>query len=433
MTSKSKTITKLSLLAALAIISLIAAFLLKGATSANEPAETTFKETGTSVSQKAVMYCENKSEGYFVTNLDLLSFSPRFSSINSHTYYSKLGENEKLIYSAYEYAFENCLESFYLNKEILSACAYNDVELLIFLSLDHPLVEQNFEITTFSSETNKSDFNSDGYLHVEIPAFSRELFEKKLQALGAAQAVVGTLPEDIGEADAAYYLYKKLCNFCEYKGYSGVKDPICYVYDALVTGVSHCDGFANAYSLLLNLAGIPAAEKARYDEPAVKTVVEALGDGEASSEYYKTPTGHTWVTFEIDGAWYDADPSYDSKDRLVSRSVQNLYLAFGLPKNFSTDYSSFDYSALVPECCDSFLRKPACEFKTVDDEGIEKELYRALSASKEGYVFLTFESAEMEDLGRLAKRVCEYADISVYYGRCPSTPVLVYFAFREKD
>lgn len=433
MTTKSKTVTKLSLLAALAILSFFVAFFFRGGTSANTPALTTLKARESAVPEKTVMYFENGSVFKGVTNIDLLSFSPRFSSINSRTYYSKLGENEKLVYSAYEYAFENCLEAFYLNGEILSACAYNDVELLIFLSLDHPLVEQNFEITTSAAKKEEADFNSSGYTYFEIPAFSRELFEKKLQALGAAQAVVGTIPEDTSEADTAYYLYKKLCDFCEYKGYSGVEEPICYVYDALVTGVSHCDGFANAYSLLLNLANIPAAEKARYDEPAVKTVVEALGDGEASSEYYKTPTGHTWVTFEIDGDWYDADPSYDSKDRLVSRSVQNLYLAFGLPKSFSTDYSSFDYSYLVPECCDSFLRKPACEFKTVDDEGIEKELYRALSASTEGYVFLTFETAEMEDLGRLAKRVCEYADISIYYGRCPSTPVLVYFAFREKD
>lgn len=430
MTSNTKIITKLLLLAVLIVVSCaVAAFFGRGSSGGEVSSATNTEKTA--IPEKTVMVYGEGAGITSLSNIDLLSFSPRFSYINSRTYYKNLGESERLIYEAFEYAFENSVGSFYLSREILSECAYNDVELLIFLSLDHPLVEQNFEITTSAATKGVGEFARGDCIYVEIPAFSKELFEKKLQAVGAAQAAVASFPEGTSNAEVSYLLYKKLCNFCEYKGYSGVTEPICYVYDALVKGVSHCDGFANAYSLMLNLAGITAVEKARYDEPAVKTVLETLGDG-TSVEYYKTPTGHTWVTFEIDGKWYDADPSYDSKDRLVSRNVSQLFLAFGLPRGFSTDYSDFDYLQLAPVCCDEFLREPSYEFKTVDDYDIEKKLYSALSSSESGYVFLTFETAEMEDLGRLAQRVCEYADISVYYGRCPSTPVLVYFAFREK-
>lgn len=433
MTAKSKLITKLTLVFLLIITASAAALFLRSAPGKASHSSSTAPTTP-EIKEETVMYCELSGGLKEVTNLDLLSFSPRFSSLNARVYYSHLEKNEQLIYSAYEYAFESSCTVFYLNRSFFRENGFNDVELLIFLSLDHPLVEQNFEITTSPPSEDISEFKKDEYLKCEVPAFSRELYEKKLQALGAAQAIVSSLPEGISQSEAALELYSRLCNFCEYKLYGATEEPVCYVYDALVKGVSHCDGFSNAYSLLLNLAGIRCAEKARYDEPAQKTSLEVIGDtAEAGHEYYKTPTGHTWAVFEIDGKWYDADPSYDSKDRLLSRNVENLFLAFGLPSGFSTDYSAFDYAALAPVCANSFLIKPDCEFKTVDDENAEKLLYAALQGTSRGYVYLTFESAEMEDLRRLAEKVCNYANISVYYGRCRSTPVLVYFSLREKD
>lgn len=433
MTAKSKIATKLMLIAILIITASVVAFFLR---SAPQGETTVFATTPTvpEIEEETVMYCELSGALKEVTNLDLLSYSPRFSSLNARIYYSHLEKNEQLIYSAYEYAFESSCTVFYLNQGLFNETGFNDVELLILLSLDHPLVDQNFEITTSPASKDISGFKKDKYLRYEIPAFSQELYEKKLQALGAAQAVVSSLPKSLSQSETALELYSRLCNFCEYELYGTTVEPICYVYDALVKGVSHCDGFSNAYSLLLNLAGIRCVEKARYDEPAQKTSLEIIGDtSESGHEYYKTPTGHTWAVFEIDGKWYDADPSYDSKDRLLSRNVENLFLAFGLPSGFSTDYSVFDYAALAPICADSFLIEPDCEFKTVDDENAARLLYAALQSTSRGYVYLTFESAEMEDLRRLAENVCNYADISVYYGRCKSTPVLVYFSLREKN
>lgn len=431
-TVKTKIITKLSLLAVLLGAAFAVMLFMKNALPLTEAPPVT-QTTVPQIELRTVMYCETEQRLEEVTNADLLMYSPRFSSINTRTYFKNLGETEQLIYSAFEYAFENCRTSFYINRELFEECSYNDVEIFIFLSLDHPLVEQNFEITTSEPPEDISDFKPSEYMHFDIPSFSRNLFEQKLQALGAAQAAVASLPGGLTDGEKALELYKKLCSSCEYISYSSSDEPVCYVYDALVSGKSHCDGFSNAYSLLLNLAGIPCAEKACYDEPAQKTHFTVLGETESTTEYYKTPTGHTWATFKVNGKWYNADPSYDSSDRLEKRSVKNLYLSFGVPDGFCEQFLQYDYSAAAPAACNEFLIKPDCEFKTVDDENIEKTIYGALSSSEKGYVILTFDSAETADLRRLAERLCNYADISVYYGRCNSTPVITYFALREKD
>ena len=370
---------------------------------------------------------------------DVLKYEAKYSYLNTETYYSKLSENERLLYRIYEYAFENSVTSFYVRRTLLQNTAYNDVEVLIFLSLDHPLVEQNFEIfTSFENPEgikDVTDENEPAFMHVSLPVNSEENFNKKLLALKRAEEIVGAVPEDISEREKAFYLYKELCNFCEYKLYSKSDEPICYVYDALVSGVSHCDGFSNAYSLLLNVAGIPCFEKAHYDEAAKKTALTVLGgDSKENSEVYKTPTGHTWNCFSVYGKFYDADPSYDSKDRLLKRSMSDAFFGFGVPKGFFPEYKTFDYMELTPECADTFLEKPDCEFKTAYDGNIEKELYYALKNTERDYVFIVFsEETTMDDFRKLAQNLCEYADIAVYFGRCPSSPVTGYFAVRQTD
>lgn len=374
----------------------------------------------------------------FLSDDEVLKSEKKLSYLNTKTYYSKLQKNEQTLYSIYEYAFENSVTSFYVRRSLLENAVYNDVEVLIFLSLDHPLVEQNFKIiTAFENPEGITGVNGQNeplFMHVFLEMNNKENFNKKLEALKRASEIVNTVPEDFSKRETALYLYKELCNFCEYRLYSKSDKMPCYVYDALIGGVSHCDGFANAYSLLLNLAGIPCFEKARYDGAAEKTALNILGDDvNDNCEIYETPTGHTWNCFSVYGKLYDADPSYDSKDRLLKRNVKDVVFGFGVPSGFFPEYKTYDYMELAPECCDGFLISPDCEFKTAYDKNIEKELYYALKNTENGYVLAVFsEETSMEDLKNLAQKLCEYANVSVCYGRCPSSPVAVYFAFRNK-
>lgn len=368
---------------------------------------------------------------------DILSFKGAYSDLNNEIYYSGLNSSEKLLYKIYEYAFENCYNSFYVNNGVFTNCVYNDIEILIFLSLDTPLVEQNFEIRTSAQTTplevvvNEKEKCFENFTHYQLEMNSEDLMAKKKLSVEKADEIVNNIPADLTKAEKAEYLYRYLCENVSYKGY-GDEKSICYIYDALIDGETHCDGFANALSLLYRKAGIKCFEKAYYDSPAKKSVLSVIGTSEKEKtvEYYKTPTGHTWNCFKINGKWYDCDCTFDSKDNLEKRLVKDVFYGFGTPGGFVAEYKDFAYKDLTPECSSSFLKEPDCTFETINDDGIENEIYEAMKKSENGVVFISF-TENNKNIKSLAKRICDKNDISVYYGSCESSPLLVYFAFKN--
>ena len=382
---------------------------------------------------------ETKNDIVPVSEDDIISFKGEYSDLNSHIYYSKLNTSEKFLYKIFEYAFENCYDSFYVQSDALTDCVYNDVEILIFLSLDSPLAEQNFKMKTSRAEMKMTNVSIPGEskkteecIRYNLEMNSKELMAKKKAAVEKADEIIKEMPENLNDAEKAKYLYKYLCNNTSYKDYNDEKS-ICYIYDALITGETHCDGFANALSLLYNKAGIKCFEKGYYDSPAQKTKLNVVGVSgkEKNIEYYETPSGHTWNSFMVDGKWYDCDCTLDSKDNLEKRYVKDVYFGFGIPDGFVAKYKNYNYKNIIPECSDSFLSAPQCTFETVNDNGIEDIIYKALKNSENGVVLMVFTGQENADIKSLAKKVCDYNEISVYYGRCDSSPILVYFALKD--
>lgn len=145
------------------------------------------------------------------------------------------------------------------------------------------------------------------------------------EAYNKACEIVATVPQGLTAMEKAAYLYRYLCSHTVYQDYDNDYAP-GQLYDALVLGRTVCDGFANALSLLYNLAGITCLEKEWYSES---------GDG------------HTWDSFCIDGVWYNADPTTDENlDEGSSLAV--LIRGFG----FSDKYQRFKpwYSDMMPQC-----------------------------------------------------------------------------------
>ncbi len=431
MKSKKKKIIIVSLICAL--LAIIAAAIVFVMQSSNNEKKVKVPE------DTSYILFETENDVVPVSENDIISFKGEYSDLNSYIYYSKLNSSEKLLYKIYEYAFENCYNSFYVQSDILTDFVYNDVEILIFLSLDTPLVEQNFEMKTSRTEMKMTNASVTGEtekteecIRFNLKMNSKELMAKKKTAVEKADEIIKEMPENLDEVEKAKYLYRYLCNNTSYKDYNNEKS-ICYVYDALVTGETHCDGFANALSLLYNKAGIKCFEKGYYDSPAEKTKLNVIGvsSKEKNIEYYKTPTGHTWNSFMTDGKWYDCDCTLDSKDNLEKRFVKDIYFGFGIPDGFVGKYKDYNYKNIAPECSDSFLSEPQCTFETVNDAGIEEKIYDALRNSEDGVALMAFIGQRDADIKSLAKKVCDYNDISVYYGRCASSPMLVYFALKD--
>lgn len=385
------------------------------------------------------IYFENENGLTSVKAEDLLLFTGKYDFIKSDVCYNILGEKEKTLYKIYEYAFENCCTSFYIPKALISGLTYNDVEILQLLSLDSPLVEQNFVLKTsdYITEVKESSLPAvtvfaKEYSHYDVGIFSKDNMKGKEEALKKAEGILESVPAEQDLKGKAEYLYKALAVDVKYKNYSKAEEKICYLYDTFVTKETNCDGFTNGISLLFNLAGISCYEKAFYDTPSEKQKIYVLGSEKNEDNFrkYVTPTGHTWCCFNIDGKWYDADGTVDCKNKISERYVAEIF-GFGVPAGYFDDYRDFAYKDVLPKTETEFLNNNDLTFNSVYDDDIVPLLYEKLCNNEKSIVRLSFNTASMDDLKDLAKRVCDTYDISVYFGRCDSTPVTVYYSIRK--
>ena len=206
-------------------------------------------------------------------------------------------ENEQLLYRVLEYAMENGYTNILVDDLLV-----DDMEtlenVLFSLAYDSPLLEQNLryevgDFTTYHDVSVLKYFTRsaafDGY-YLCVNNFQPQWWEKKQEALQAAQAVVDALPDGLSPIETAERLYRHVANTVTYTEYPEDSDDAVYpyLYDGLITGKTHCDGYTNALALLLRLAGIENAEKDYTPDDSEEV-------------------GHTWNCMEIDGKWYNVD------------------------------------------------------------------------------------------------------------------------------
>lgn len=286
----------------------------------------------------------DKSETYLPAS-DFDQVTSPYAEYRSDVYYNALSPEEQNIYIAFEYALENS----YSNVLVDSALAEDTetlVKVLNHLSLDSPLLEQNlrYEVGTFTSSFPVNILglydayaNFEGF-YITVENFDSELWAKKLEALETAKKRVEDLPSGLSDWISAEELYLSLAQSVEYYDYEGEdSDKVFpYLYDALIIGKTHCDGHANALSLLLRLAGIEACEK-NY------------------SSQDPDEAGHTWVTFEIDGEWYNIDST--NSDMIPKKQCS---MRSGFYFAFSDDMRLFpeDYDEVTPVCEKSKYMNP---------------------------------------------------------------------------
>lgn len=237
------------------------------------------------------------SEEILFTDAQLAQEEIAASQYRSSLHYNTLSENEQVVYRALEYAMENGYTNVLVDDLLVED--YDALErIMYYLSYDSPLLEQNLrfkmgDFTTYHDVsvlpflTRRATF--DGY-YLVMDNFDAGWWDKKMEAIDHAQAVVNALPEGLTPIERAESLYRHVADTITYTEYpTEPKDAVySYLYDGVVSGQTHCDGYTNTLALLLRLAGIENAEKDYRPEDA-------------------NEVGHTWNCMEIDGKWYNLD------------------------------------------------------------------------------------------------------------------------------
>lgn len=229
-----------------------------------------------------------------------------------------------------------------------SVNAYSIRELL---SLDSPFLEQNYspgESITISGI--KVTFTFD--------RFNKEAWDLKMQALDKANKIIADMPENLtADMERMEYIYDYIRRNIKYSLYKDDHDAN-YLYDALCKGVTLCDGYSNALSLLFNLAGIKCCE--------------VMGNSSGDEDY--EAQGHTWVAAMIDGEYYNFDATSDA----IEDNEFDDYRCFFAISDDLLKINEFDYDGIRP-LCKNTQYNIACADHCFEDMSSPKTLMDAAS------------------------------------------------------
>lgn len=265
--------------------------------------------------------------------------------------YDTLNEEEQMVYHILEYAMEHQYTNIFID-DLLFAEPTSFGKILTYLALDSPLLEQNLHYgvgkfnTTYTVEVLElydRQVPFDGY-YITVENFAKEFWEKKMIALDQAEKIVSELPENLTKKEIARQLYQYVAEHISYIKYEDLNTVQPYLYDALIEEKSHCDGFANALSLLFHVADIPCIEK-----------IYQAGEG---------GVGHTWNSFCLDNKWYNMDGT-GAKSILGGNKTLGANLYFAYPDELQT-YTP-NYAENYPFCETGLEVQIDCRAKAVTD------------------------------------------------------------------
>lgn len=305
----------------------------------------------------------------------LREYQSDYAEYNSYTYFSGLTDQEKLVYRIFEYALDHGFPRIYIDQKLLDGNAYAPRDILRFLSLDSPMLEQNLvrefsdgnlELTDAKGRTRSVPVG-----RILVRNFVAENLELKKQAVEKAEQILTEAPENLSNTEKAQYIYDYLGTHVTYSSTDErEQNEIVYLYEALCVGTTNCDGFANAFSLLCNMSGIACCEKVYLPEE-------------------EKAAGHTWNAVWLDGLWYNVDGTgarMDVESECELRRIERIHFGFG----DDLQHHEPMYEALAPNCVKSMV-PVSCAFTSEKDAGLVKTIAQAYRKSERKYVIITLE------------------------------------------
>ena len=309
---------------------------------------------------------------------DLEEYRSVYRCYSTDTYYSLLDAAGQRVYRLLEYALDHGRTRILLDEALTDELDYPVSSVLTFLSLDSPMVEQNLareeqDVTAEGEKTTgffTTPIQITGTL-VTVERFSQERLERKKEALAKAQTIVDALPDGLSDVEQGEWLYRYLRENVAYQTYFD-NTYANYLYDALCTGMSHCDGFANALSLLCNMVGIPCFEKLYLPND-------------------EDENGHTWNCLQLGGAWYNADAAVSSDD--VDEVEEEI--GFNLWYGYSDTYETYTpYLANYLPACETDLLE--VDFTAQSPEETATKILDAFRTTDRSFVYFALNSVPMD-------------------------------------
>lgn len=283
---------------------------------------------------------------------ELSRYETPYGDAKSDIFYSSMDADAKLVYDMLIYAFDNgyeraCFSTRTLNGDDVADC----VKLL---AADHPFFEASMELN-LASVTCGSANGPVTFFSFSLSSLDAKNRQQKLDAYLKAQEILqsvqgnGLAAGTNDEGELALALYSYVTHNIKYE-----ETPTpSYLYDALVSGETVCDGYAEAVCLLYNLAGIEC----------VCVPGEVTGTGT-----------HAWNIAKIDGEYTQLDATFDASAGLCQYS--------GCPGVY---FRLSDEQMLSDRSYDGFIE--LCAPKCVDDSYFD---------SLTGYTASNFDSADGE-------------------------------------
>jgi hypothetical protein len=282
---------------------------------------------------------ENTETGETVTlqGSELADYESEYTVYNSSVYRDSLSSDDVVLYNALLYAMEHTFDSIEISSNYQISSEETD-RIVQYVALDCPLFEQNIYYSVASNVSGNT---------INMPKLGSSHWEKQMIAFAEAQRIVDSMPVNLtGDYEKAWYLYSALAEGSVYVDNINGEGTEETLYDMLINKESVCDGFANALSLVYSMAGIESFEKNN-------TSIDP---------------GHTWVTAEIDGHYYNFDLTQDvtmQEDGAQLQSSTYPYYYFCISDAL---VSLDDYPDSHPTCSDTSYDFAYCDLFFTDEE-----------------------------------------------------------------
>lgn len=320
-------------------------------------------------------------EGYDRVEAEQLAvYEPTYSGYGVRVYYDTLTPQEQTLYRIFQYAMDHAQPCIFVDSRIVEDTENTVFEQVLYcLALDNPMLEQNLYWTSWGADItipNPNPFSSEPDQRLTgkillIPVFGQDIMDKKLLALEKAEQILSEMPQDLSDAEKAEYFYRYLGNHVEYFSAEDREELQNYLYDALVTGKTNCDGFANAFSLLCDLSQVTCVEK--MYTPADPEEI-----------------GHTWNAVCIDEKWYNVDAT-------ASREVKEKYSTM---RHFCFADKYLEYETDMAErvpVSEENLVGPDCTVKKASQAGKQvKSAWKTVKKTGRKYVVALFPGGEQK-------------------------------------
>ena len=145
-------------------------------------------------------------------------YKSEFAPYNSYVLYDTLNNAEQLVYRFLEYALDHSYTTIFIDERLLADITLPVKDILDFLCMDSPFVEQNYNYVrsetsyTFSYAEGKYSFDIPG-TKLEVNFFSEDKLENLRKSLAKCfpDRTALVIPADLSKRGECFRLYEEAC------------------------------------------------------------------------------------------------------------------------------------------------------------------------------------------------------------------------------